>query len=62
MQVYSSVQEIVQELKKDLGLSNASEVIAYLYAFYDSRRETILLEEHKAAMQRIKEIINQTSM
>lgn len=62
MQVYSSVKSIVQDLKKDLGLSNESEVIAYLYTIFNSRRETISFDEHKAAIQATRELINQSTM
>lgn len=62
MQVYSSVKTIVQDLKKDLELSNESEVIAYLYAIYNSRRKTITFDEHRNALKTTEEIINQSSI
>lgn len=62
MQVYSSVKTIVQDLKKDLELSNESEVIAYLYAIYNSRRKTLTLDEHRNALKTTEEIINQSSI
>lgn len=62
MQVYSSVKTIVQDLKRDLELSNESEVIAYLYSIYKGRYKTITLEEHKQALKSTEEIISQSSI
>ncbi|KAA8786589.1 hypothetical protein EC604_22430 [Paenibacillus amylolyticus] len=62
MQVYSSVKAIVQDLKKDLELSNESEVIAYMYTIFNSRRKSITLDEHRAALQATRDIINQSTM
>ncbi|RJG23294.1 hypothetical protein [Paenibacillus thiaminolyticus] len=62
MQVYSSVKNIVQDLKSELELKNESEVIAYLYCIYKQRYKSITLDEHKKATAEMKNIINQSTL
>lgn len=59
MLVYSSVKNIVQDLKKQLGLKNEGEVIAYLHAFYSRRYRTLTLEEHKELLKEVEQITRQ---
>lgn len=59
MQVFSQTKQIVQDLKKSLGLKNESEVIAYLYAIYEMKFEKLTVIEDMKARERIKEIHNQ---
>ncbi|OMD76587.1 hypothetical protein [Paenibacillus odorifer] len=62
IQVYTPVKNIVKDLKKDLELKNESEVIAYLYQFYQSRRKSLTLDEHREIKDEIEKIINQSSL
>ena len=62
MQVYSGVKTIVQQLKKELGLKNESEVVAYLAAIREQYHDKITYVQHNEALKRKDEIINQSSM
>lgn len=62
MQVANQINTIVQDMKKELELGSASEVIGYLYTLYRNRQKEITLHEHKRAIHDMKEILNQQSM
>lgn len=62
MQVHTNVKNIVQDLKKDLELKSESEVIAYLYEFYQLRHKSLTLDEHKQIKSSIENLINQASL
>ncbi|OBZ15203.1 hypothetical protein A8L34_29535 [Bacillus sp. FJAT-27264] len=62
MQVYTPIKNVVKDFKKEMELSNESEVIAYLYQFYLNRKKSLSLEEHREIKEGIEKIINQASM
>jgi hypothetical protein len=49
-QVYKPVKDKLLELKRTTGLKNESEVIAYLYALYESRYDKMSHKEHQDAL------------
>lgn len=59
MQVYAQAKALVEEVKKELGLKNESEAIAYLYMIRDIYKDKITFVQHQEAMRRVEEIHNQ---